>query len=260
MAFIDLHFHPAKLGISTSVSLYIPENRTAADARGGKYPVLWMLHGGGGNHHAFLFGSLITSYAEQYGIALIMPDGQNSSWVDMTYGPKWETYLTDSLREFVFANFPISDAVEDNFIAGVSMGGYGAIHTALHHPELYAKACGMGSGVWLPMKYASGLTAKSELTTLDQSLEASFGPRQTVVGSQYDCVALAQKAVTNGTKLPAMLSCCGTKDFSYQENVSFRDTLDQLGVKMKWLETDAGHEDKAWNTFMPQMFAWLMEE
>lgn len=261
MAVFHLHYHPQKLGISTTVSIVLPLDGTGLCANEGdheKLPVLWLLHGGGGCHSDMLHQTLVARYAYQYHMAVVMPDGQNSSWVDMAYGPSWETYISEGLPEFIFSHFPVSDKREDNFIAGISMGGYGALHTALRHPDRYAAACGMGSGVWLPIKYAKGLTRDDGLATLDQSLEASFGSdRKKVIGSQYDCIQAAKDALSQGTPLPRLLSCCGKKDFSYAENVAFRDEICALGVDLEWMECEGGHDDESWDCFMPAMFAWL---
>lgn len=272
MPVIQLHYHPRKLGISTSVSVVLPLEATRAQNQPGsfegwldkheeKLPVLWLLHGGGGCHQDFLFGSMVVQLANQYHMAVVMPDGQNGSWTDMTYGPSWETYLVEGLPEYVYNHFPISYKREDNFIAGVSMGGYGAIHTALRHPEKYAAACGMGAGVWLPIKYALGETIDEGLATLDANLASTFGTdRQAVLGSRYDCLQAAKDAVAAGKNLPRMLSCCGTLDFSYNENVQFRNDIRALGVSYEWMETEAAHDDMAWNEFIPRMFAWLKQE
>lgn len=257
MAFIDLHFHPAQLGISTSVSLVLPTDRNETEP----LPVLWLLHGGGGCHQDFVRFCGAARLAEQYHMAIVMPDGQNSSWVDMAYGPHWETYLTDALRKYVFGHFPVSSRREDNYIGGISMGGYGALHTALRHPTLYAAACGMGAGVWLPMKYAQGDTALDSLATLDANLEASFGSDRTkVIGSAYDCLQCARDALASGQELPRLLACCGTKDFSYAENVRFRDDIRAMGIAYDWQEIDAAHEQKAWDAFMPLMLRWMKGE
>lgn len=257
MPVINLHFHPAKMGISTSVSLALPVRPEEGDR---KLPALYLLHGGGGCCLDFLYTG-ITRFAEQYRVAVIMPDGQNSSWVDMTYGPKWETYLTESLPDYVTSHFPVSGLRKDTCIAGVSMGGYGAIHTGLRHPEKYAAVCGMGSGVALPEKYALGTTRSDALKTLDAALEASFGSdRNAVPGSGYDCLQAAREATEGKAELPRILMCCGTEDFSYAENVRYRDAFRGMGIPVEWMETEAGHEQKAWDTFMPEMFRWMYQE
>ena len=126
MALITCHFRPAGLGISTAMNILIPlEFDNGKQQSSKKFPVLWLLHGGGGYHGDWIRFSEIEKYSNMYGVAVVMPDAQNSSYTDMEFGPKWLTYFTEELPKYIYSHFPISDKREDNFVSGMSMGGLG---------------------------------------------------------------------------------------------------------------------------------------
>jgi putative tributyrin esterase len=264
MAVITCHLNPWGLGMRTSFDLILPEpvsgpqSSATPSTPDRKYPVLWLLHGGGSNRREWLLGTDILELSTRYGIAVVMPDAQISSYVDMVYGPKWFTYLTQSLPQFVYEHFPVSDDRGDNFIAGASMGGYGALKFALSCPMHYAAAAVMGSGVRLPQNFAAGKISNDSDNFLDKSLAASFGEdRQGVLDGPNDCYALARRAKEDGVDLPKLLSCCGKKDFTYAENVDFRDYMRSLGFPMEWVESGEGHTVQAWNEFLSVIMKWL---
>jgi hypothetical protein len=129
------------LNHDTELNVIIPDNCNQE-----KIPVLWLLHGMHDNHSGWCRRTGIERYANAYKIAVVCPDGENSYYTNMVYGKRYFDFLTDELVAFVRKTFRLSDRREDNFICGLSMGGYGALHTALMRPDLYSAAASL-SGV-----------------------------------------------------------------------------------------------------------------
>ena len=108
-----------------------------------RYPVLWLLHGTYGDQTDWLRKSNIELYAEEKNLAVVMPPALNSNysnWEDTMLGYSMYDYLTEELMPLIYGWLPVSDRREDNFIAGLSMGGRGTIKYAVNHPERFAAA------------------------------------------------------------------------------------------------------------------------
>ena len=80
-------------------------------------------------------------------LIVIMPGAERSFYADMEHGYKYWTYISEELPSIMKSFFPISDKREDTFVAGLSMGGYGAMKLAFNHPERYAAAASLSSAV-----------------------------------------------------------------------------------------------------------------
>ena len=86
-------------------------------------------------------------YVEGLNLAVIMPAVQNSFYTDMVHGGKFLTFLTEELPAMLHDLFPLSTERADTFVAGLSMGGYGAFKLALTRPDLYAAAASLSGAL-----------------------------------------------------------------------------------------------------------------
>jgi putative tributyrin esterase len=109
-----------------------------------KLPVLYLLHGGGGGFRDWSNYSDVAGYAER-GLILVMPEGNSSYYVNAGERPqdRYEDYIIKDLIADVQNKFPAAPDRRDRAIAGISMGGYGAIVLSLKHPELFSFAGGV---------------------------------------------------------------------------------------------------------------------
>lgn len=262
MAVFNCHFQPRTLGMSTTFRMIIPmytlpseTNQTRLKeyySQLSKLPVLWLLHGGGGYSSEWLYNSAIQLYAEKYHCAVIMPDAQSSLYTNMEYGPRWEDHIAMALPEYIYKNFPISSAREDNYIAGMSMGGYGALRIALKYPEQYCAVAAMASAVGLPLRYAENKLSDD----FDAVMHAVLGDKDAISGSDYDLYSLVDQYCKQENKLKLYL-CAGRNDHTYEDNIELRDYLTKIDVKYTWVENDDAHTWDSWNTYLPQVMEWM---
>ena len=124
------------LGMCVTLDVVLPVRKDHAP--GHKLPVLWLLHGAYGCHSDWLRLTSVIRYAAPYGLALVMPSAHNSGYTDMAHGQKFYTYISKELPETLPKMLNLSTRREDNFIAGLSMGGAGSMMIGLSHPERYA--------------------------------------------------------------------------------------------------------------------------
>lgn len=153
MALIHCSFFSRTLMENTDLNIIIP-TFDSADLFNPKdhhpehgFKTLYLLHGMYGNYADWERYTGIEAYAQAKNLAVIMPSAANSFYTDMAHGNKYYTYITEELPVFAKSLFPISDTREDTFIAGLSMGGYGAWKIALNHPERFSYAASLSGAV-----------------------------------------------------------------------------------------------------------------
>ena len=134
MAFIQCDFSSETLGMGVSVNVLLPQG-----SKNQLHPVLWLLHGRSDDHTAWMRQTSIERYASERGLAVVMPAAGLSYYQNMYQGLRYADYIDHELPRVMRSFFPLSEAREDNFIAGLSMGGYGAMRSALLYPERYAE-------------------------------------------------------------------------------------------------------------------------
>ena len=141
MAFLRCDYHSTLLDMSTSFIASLPDSVYLDKA-----PVLYLLHGLSDNCTGWSRYTRVDRYAYDHQVAVIMPEVQRSFYTDMAMGMEYFSYITEELPAFCRHTFGLSRERELNYVAGLSMGGYGALKCALKRPESYA-ACAAFSSV-----------------------------------------------------------------------------------------------------------------
>ena len=137
MAVLNLDLFSYELAMNTQATIILPERRGVKHLprNGESYPVLYLLHGHGQDHTSWIRMSNIERYLANTDVIVVMPNGNRGSYVDGVNTHRYGTYLTEELPVALRNWFHISEKREDTFIAGMSMGGYGAIYAAMKHPD-----------------------------------------------------------------------------------------------------------------------------
>jgi S-formylglutathione hydrolase FrmB len=170
----------------------------------------------------------------------------------MALGYRYWTYISEELPAIVRSLFPISERREDNFVAGLSMGGYGAFKLALRNPERYAAAASLSGALGI----AHGL-AQSPDPAWRQEMGNVFGDLAALPGSENDTFALAAQLARSKGPRPCLYQCCGTEDFLYDANVRFRDHARHLGLELAYEEGPGEHEWGYWDSMIQHVLRWL---
>ena len=150
MAVFTGSFLSSSLGRQTSVSVIMPHDAMAEPPGG--FPTLYLLHGYTDDNRSWLYRSGIERYALERGICVIMPEADNSFYADMVYGPNYFTYITGELPTVMQQMFRIAISRDRTYIAGLSMGGYGALKCALVKPEKYIGCIALSPAVDLVLR------------------------------------------------------------------------------------------------------------
>ncbi len=254
MALVQLSFKSKALMMQTSVNILLPMGMNKVDIEtindytyeSKRFPVLYLLHGGTDDYSSWLRLSSIERYAEEKGIAVVMPNADMSAYTDMVHGQNYWTYISEELPQFLKAAFPISDKREETFAAGLSLGGYGAFKLALRKPENFAAAASL-----------SGALDMNDLVSKMKKFETVFGDVSNIPNSNNDLFYLLKQIKERNISQPELFQACGTEDFLYEDNVRFRDYARELTIPLTYEEGPGGHEWEYWDTNIKRVLDWL---
>lgn len=255
MAFIQCDFFSEVLGVSCSMNVLLPQQTATqvgmqGNSRAGAHPTLWLLHGRSDDHTIWMRRTSIERYAAELGLAVVMPAANLSWYADMASGPRYFTFIAEELPNLCRSFFPLSDKREDNFIAGLSMGGYGAFLHALRHPERFAAAASL-SGVLDLAGYIQ--RCKTDNPARYQEFCSIYKNPDNLSDSGYDLLALADRATAAKTPLPDLYACCGTEDFLYGENQRFRTHANALDLPFTYEEGPGAHDWAFWDHWIERI-------
>ena len=254
MALLHCHFFSDVLGLSCSMDVVLPQatsQQIGMEGRAGRerFPVLYLLHGLSDDHTIWQRRTSIERYVADLGLAVVMPAVERSFYTDMAHGLRWWTFISEELPSLCQRFFPLSDRREDTFVAGLSMGGYGAFKLALRHPERYAAAASL-----------SGALDMAALASADDhgpDIELVYGDPAAVAGSDHDLLHLASVVAASDARKPLLYQWCGTDDFLYPVNLAFRDRAQSLGLPLTYTDGPGDHQWKHWDEHIQHVLAWL---
>ncbi|MDO4345222.1 MAG: alpha/beta hydrolase family protein [Eubacteriales bacterium] len=232
MACVELRFYSHVLGMDTCAMVLLPEKRMQPieNLSDKKYPVLYLLHGHSDDESSYIRKSNIEILARDHELIVVMPNAHRSFYCDYPGGFPYYTYLTEELPLKVANFFHASCKPEDTYVAGLSMGGLGAMKLALNHPEHFAAVASM-SGLldpyWLhvPGKTPS-FQAFSDPVSLN-NLRAALGTPENFVGSCSDLFSLIEKLPQSANPKLRIFQCCGSEDMLIDQNRAFHTFASQ---------------------------------
>ena len=263
MAFFQVNFFSPTLCFNTDVCVFVPTPNTDdvlnnKDASyfvdGAKFQAMYLLHGAYGDHTDWFRLTSIEKYATRHRIAVIMPAAANSFYQDMFRGSRYLTYLTEELPQFIEKMFPVSPRREDNFVAGLSMGGYGAVKLALERPDKFCACASLSGAVDLKGIYEAtrggGIDGPFKWDDLFENPEA-------IEGSDADLFALIEKRRQAGEPIPRIYMTVGTEDFIYPANLSAKARLEAMGVDFTYAEHPGIHDWDFWDAHIQDVLDWF---
>lgn len=258
MGLMHFSFLPQSLGFHTNVYIILPYDSSKEMK---PYKVLYLLHGGAGNAQDWIRFTSIERYAEENNIAVVMPEvGGSSFYADMVHGYKYYTYLTDELPMVLNCFLPISDKREDRFVAGLSMGGYGAYKWAFDRPEYFAAAGNFSGFSFTEEIFNSDLgpLSKKEKQGENGICTLVWGSYENMLGTKNDTRYMVDNAVKNKLDLPRMYAAIGTEDFSYEFGKRYLEYMRKNGIEVEYEEMPGDHEWKVWDVAVKHFIQWAV--
>lgn len=251
MALLSVDFFSDVLEVGSSMNVIWPQTTehqvgvSGGRASDGGPPVLYLLHGRTDDHSAWSRNSSVERYAVAAGVAVVMPAVQRSFYTDEVHGDRYWTFLSEELPALVGSMFRVSQRREDTFVAGLSMGGYGAMKWALRDPDRFAAAATMSGALDIHV-----LLRDPERR--EELVDRVFGPDP---GPEEDVFALLEAA--DPARLPRLHVSCGTEDHLVDHSRRFAEAAVATGADVTVDLRPGEHEWGFWDTEIRTVLDWL---
>ena len=264
----EVHFFSEALGRRVTINVMVPR-RSLRDMREnpGKalYPSLTLLHGVKGDYTDWSRFTNVERYANARGLAVVMPSGENGSYNDIPgSNNRYFTFVTRELPIFVSSIFPISPRREDTFIAGLSMGGYGAMKALLNCPDVYGAGASLSGALNIVKRareefdHSSFGWSDGDWFDINLVNKAAFlDGLDKIEGSPSDLFWAARTLNESSGPKPKIFACCGTEDPLYQSNLEFNELMSGLDLDYTYEEGPGVHDWLFWETWIQRVIKWL---
>ena len=248
MAHLTVDLFSESLEVGTTLGVVLPQATraqvgvppVAVPPQG--WPVLYLLHGLTDDHSAWMRYTAIERHARAAGLALVMPAAGRSFYADEVHGHAYWTWISEELPGRVAEMFRVSARPEDTFVAGLSMGGYGALKLGLTHPERYAAVASLSGALDVRVL---------ERPERAELLERVFGGR---IPPEADLDALLDAA---GGRVPPLYVGCGKADVLLAANERFATRARRAGVDVTTDFRPGEHEWGLWDAMVRDVIGWL---
>lgn len=268
MSRVLIDFCSQKLHMNTSVYVILPNTAVDFLANGvrrnenGELKVVWMLHGMGSDHTDWLRFTNLERYALARGVAVVCPSVNNQCFYsNMIKGLAYYDYIAEELPAFMKETFPqFSTRREDNYIAGMSMGGYGALRFGLSHPERYAGVGCLSAGNFLRMELPPQSDTDDFMTPFYGVARNAFGTEKLIdaLGSENDLEHLLDEAIKDKKELPQIRMYCGTEDFIKNISDQMSDYIlkkaNEYPIDFEYKTYPGVHDWNFWESHLEEMF------
>jgi putative tributyrin esterase len=244
MAMMRVDFDSETLELSTSMTVLLPQEGAVPP------PVLYLLHGLTDDHTGWTRHTSIERYAMERNLAVVIPQVHRSFYANEPYGMRFWDFLDGELPETVGRFFRVATERSGTFVAGLSMGGYGAFKWALRRPDRFAAAASLSGS--LDLAYIQEFDLRPHMRAV---VSRVFIDRK-VAGSDEDLLHLVGTADPDA--LPRLILRCGTEDHTLQQSRRFVDACAAAGVRLDAGFGPGAHEWAYWDQQIPAVLDGLL--
>ena len=241
MALCTVHFRSESIQMAHGMNVILP------DKGRGPFPVLYLLHGLSDDYTIWCRRTSIERHVAELQLIVVMPETHRFWYVNdpRPGGLAYEDHIIKDVVGFVDRTFPTVRSRRARAVAGLSMGGYGAMMLAMRHGNVFSTAASH-SGAFIfvhgPRLDVPGTTALADAL-----------PKR-----QYDLWELA-KQHAKGRRRLALRFDCGRGDWLIGSNRKFHRHLERLGIEHGYDEFDGAHDWAYWDTHIKDTLAFVMK-
>ena len=264
MALLTLQYNSMALCRPTRVQLLLPNDVPEMVTETNEHykrpmKTLVLLHGYTGGCDDWLTGSRVQEISGMYNLAIAMPSGENSFYLNQKgTGRAYGSLVGKELIAYLQKTFGIAMKAEDTFVGGLSMGGFGALHTGLLYPENYSKIFALSSA--LIVHEVMEMKEGNDNGTADYDYyKNTFGEPKELERSENNPEYIIKQRRAKGETIQPIFMACGTEDFLLENNRSFHDFLKKEGVAVDYRESPGIHDWKFWNEYLEPAVKWLSQ-
>ncbi len=264
MAFIRMDLYSRCLLRTVSVTAVVPVDKAkhpgdSIREKDRPYKTLYLLNGLYGNDSDWFLETSIAPLARALDLAVVMPSGENHFYTDCAAtGEEYGRFIGKELVDRTRALFPLSEKREDTFIAGLSMGGYGAMRNGLRYAETFGYAAALSGAFIADRVMDPGLDdSDPEFARRRRFYQAILGDPAKFRGSDNDYEALYLRLKAEKRPEPRLYMACGTEDSLIGANRHFRDFLLEHGADLTYEEGPGRHKFTFWGEYIKHVLNWL---
>lgn len=261
MSLFHINFPSPVMNKNMAMNVLIPDEDKGFYDHKGLYPVLYLLHGYTDDYTRWTRQTSIERYAMDLGFAVVMPDGGKSFYSDMAHGDPFFEHITKEVPELINKWFPITVDPEFTYLAGLSMGGYGAMKIGLTYPEKF-KAIGSFSGALQAAQTAGNKMpegADEWLRRLEFDMKQVFDDVDDVVDGPHDVFWLVDQHVASDRAFPNLYLSCGLDDFILVSTQAFAEKLKEHHIPFQYHESEGAHEWGVWDSEVLIFMNWILD-
>lgn len=240
MALIRLDHTPETTKVNTPLNIILPGPGQMKGVPVRDRKVLYLLHGLSDDGSAWQRFSNIEMLAVDYDLVVVMPSVGRSFYTDMPNGQNYFSYISEELPQYLKDVFGLNPKREDTLLAGLSMGGYGAMKCALLHPEKY-RAVASFSGV-----LSVAMIQNNPNDPRYNEFSQLFGDLGKLQGGPHDPATWLKQAAQRPEQIPSLYISCGRQDDLYPLSKLFFAACEGAGIQAEYYEEDASHEWYFW--------------
>lgn len=257
MATMEVHMFSESLKRNVTFNAIVPIDKRSIDGYQLRterpMKTLYLLHGVYGDCTEWQNFTRVALWAQDMNLCVIMPSGENKFYSDIEDSNDYfGKFVGEELVAFTRALFHLSSAREDTYVAGLSMGGLGALLTGLRYPETFGHIGAFSSALILDNAPLDDKGTRmfqrngsGEPITRAEFYESSVGSLENL-NPRNDVYALVDQCVENGN-MPKIYQAIGTSDFLLNGNRAFKAYLDRKGVEVVYEESEGAHEWNFWD-------------
>jgi S-formylglutathione hydrolase FrmB len=263
--YVEVKMTSKILGVEKDLAVYLP---AGYDESGKSYPVLYLLHGAGGYYKTWLEDGNMKQIADRViasGMALpmiiVMPDARGEGLPKSQYGGKnmgypnmegwrYEDYFTGELIPYIEANYRVKADKQHRAIAGLSMGGGGAVIFSQNNPQLFGSCCSLSGRL--------GMSDRERDERLSQTDRYDAGYTNSVYDHQPNrFLGRASKAQLEALKSVRWYVDCGDDDYLSPGNVEFYELMQKYGIPLQYRMRDGVHNWMYWQSALPTVMTYV---
>ncbi len=279
MALVDFKYFSPVLGMQTALTIILPENAQGIGVVGAgrdsdaPIPTLYLLHGMSDDQTIWQRRTSIERYVADKRLAVVMMTTHLGAYTNQKYGFRYFDFVAKEVPEVCARYFNLSRRREEKFVAGLSMGGYGALKIGLALPEEFSVVGALSGGCDRLSTLPEAVRAFPSIEAL-RAAQETLSPMEYRQGMQFflnfgspaefeqndldNLFRLAEKAKASGKRLPSLILRCGTEDtMAIGPNRRLKAHLDALGIENDYAEFPGIHDWAFWDTHIQYVLSKL---
>ena len=259
--FETIQFRSKLTGKTLPYNVLLPVGYAAPESRTQTFPVFYLLHGLTGHYHDWLSKTKLKEYAAQYRIIIITPEGNDGWYTDaaLVAEDKYESYILQELIPDVEQRFRAIKGREGRAIAGLSMGGYGALKFGIKYPDKFIFAASMSGA--LDAATRADEYGRADWAAIRISIRQTFGAADSPVRAANDLHKLVRNlSAQRLAELPFLYLDCGTEDRLIKANREIAEILLERKIPHEFRQLPGKHDWVYWDSQVQEVLKLMQRK